>query len=76
MSKLRIAAGELAAVPVGATNTVREAKTVVITDRGRSDVAMVGDQRRNALKALGRHAAGRIDFEPPRFADRPRGARF
>ncbi|MGH6913334.1 MAG: type II toxin-antitoxin system prevent-host-death family antitoxin [Geminicoccales bacterium] len=83
MSELRIGARDFAADPLGAKNRARAGATVVITNRGRPDVAMVSHARRqaleaalpqSALEALGRHPAGSIEFEAPRIEDHAQGA--
>jgi antitoxin (DNA-binding transcriptional repressor) of toxin-antitoxin stability system len=83
MSELRIGARDFAANPLGAKNKAREGETVVITNRGRPDVAMVNYQRwkaleaarpSSALEALGQHPASSIEFEPPRIEDHAQGA--
>jgi prevent-host-death family protein len=83
MSELRIGAREFAADPLGVKNKARAGETVVITNRGRPDVAMVSYERWQALEAalppsareaLGRHPAGAIEFRPPRIEDHAQGA--
>ena len=83
MSELRIGARDFAADPLGAKNKARHGETVVITNRGRPDVAMVNYERwkaleaampRSALEALGQHPAGSIEFQPPRIEDHAQGA--
>jgi prevent-host-death family protein len=83
MSELRIGAREFAADPLGVKNKARAGETVVITNRGRPDVAMVSYERWQALEAalptsvleaLGRHPASVIEFRPPRIEDHARGA--
>ena len=83
MSELRIGARDFAADPLGAKNRARNGETVVITNRGRPDVAMVNYERwkaleaalpQSALEALGRHPASSIAFEPPRLGDHAEGA--
>jgi hypothetical protein len=68
---------------LGTKNKARAGQTVVITNRGRPDVAMVSYERwkaleaaspRSALEALGQHPAGSIEFEAPRIEDHARGA--
>ena len=82
MSELRIGARDFAADPLGAKNKAREGETVVITNRGRPDVAMVNYERwkaleaalpPSALEALGQHPASEIPFQPPRIEDHPEG---
>ena len=83
MSELRVGARDFAADPLGAKNKAREGETVVITNRGRPDVAMVSYERwkaleaalpRSALEALGQHPASSIEFQPPRIEDHAQGA--
>jgi prevent-host-death family protein len=83
MSELRIGARDFAADPSGAKNKARAGETVVITNRGRPDVAMVSYERwkaleaalpQSALEALGEHPASAIEFEAPRIEDHARGA--
>jgi prevent-host-death family protein len=83
MSELRIGARDFAADPLGVKNKARDGATVVITNRGRPDVAMVSYERwkaleaaspQSALDALGRHPAGSIAFEAPRIEDHAQGA--
>jgi prevent-host-death family protein len=83
MSELRIGARDFAADPLGVKNKARAGQTVVITNRGRPDVAMVDYERwkalegalpRSALDALGQHPASSIEFEAPRIEDHARGA--
>jgi len=83
MSELRIGARDFAADPLRAKNRARDGETVVITNRGRPDVAMVSYERwraleaalpRSALEALGEHPARSIDFRPPSIEDHPHGA--
>lgn len=85
MSELRIGARDFAADPLGVKNKARAGQTVVITNRGRPDVAMVSYERwkaleealpRSALEALGQHPASLIEFEAPRIEDHARGAEF
>lgn len=83
MPELRIGARDFAADPLGVKNRARDGETIVITNRGRPDVAMVSYERwqaleaalpQSALEALGRHPASEIEFEPPRVEDHPRRA--
>ena len=83
MSELRIGARDLAADPLGAKNKARDGETVVITNRGRPDVAMVNYRRwkaleaalpSSALEALGQHPASAIEFDPPRIEDHAQSA--
>jgi hypothetical protein len=83
MSELRIGARDFAADPLGAKNRARDGATVVITNRGRPDVAMVSYERwkalaaaapHSALEALGRHSASSVEFQPPRIEDHVQGA--
>ena len=83
MSELRIGARDFAADPLGLKNKARDGETVVITNRGRPDVAMVSYERwkaleaaspRSALEALGQHPASSIEFQPPRIEDHAGGA--
>jgi hypothetical protein len=85
MSELRIGARDFAADPLGAKNRARASATVVITNRGRLDVAMVSYERwkaleaampRSALEALGQHPASSIEFQPPRIEDHAQGAKL
>ncbi|HSA82299.1 MAG TPA: type II toxin-antitoxin system prevent-host-death family antitoxin [Geminicoccaceae bacterium] len=83
MPELRIRARDFAADPLGVKNKARDGEAVVITNRGRPDVAMVSYQRwraleavlpQSALEALGRHPASSIEFQPPRIEDHAEGA--
>jgi prevent-host-death family protein len=83
MSELRVGARDFAGDPLGTKNKARAGATVVITNRGRPDVAMVSYERwkaleaalpQSALDALGQHPASAIEFQPPRIEDHPRGA--
>jgi hypothetical protein len=83
MSELRVGARDFAADPLGAKNKARDGTTVVITNRGRPDVAMVSYERwkaleaalpGSALEALGQHPASAIEFQPPRIEDHAEGA--
>jgi prevent-host-death family protein len=83
MSELRVGARDFAADPLGAKNKARDGATVVITNRGRPDVAMVSYERwkaleaalpESALEALGRHPASSIEVEAPRIEDHAQGA--
>jgi prevent-host-death family protein len=83
MSELRLGARDFAADPLGAKNKARDGAIVVITNRGKPDVAMVSYERwkaleaalpQSVLEALGEHSASAIDFEAPRLLDRARGA--
>lgn len=83
MSELRIGARDFAADPLGAKRKAHEGETVVITNRGRPDVAMVSYARwkaleaalpQSALEALGEHPASSIEFQPPRIEDHAQGA--
>lgn len=83
MSELRIGARDFAADPLGVKNKARQGATVVITNRGRPDVAMVSYERwkaleaalpQSALEALGRHPASSLELEAPLIEDHARGA--
>lgn len=83
MAELRVGARDFAADPLGLKNKARQGETVVITNRGRPDVAMVSYERwkaleaalpRSALEALGRHPASEIELEATRLEDHPVGA--
>ena len=83
MSELRIGARDFAADPLGLKNKARDGETVVITNRGRPDVAMVSYERwkaleaalpQSVLEALGQHPASSIEFQPPRIEDHAEGA--
>lgn len=83
VSELRIGARDFAADPLGAKKKARAGETVVITNRGQPDIAMVSYERwkalegtspRSALEALGQHPAGSIDFQPPRIEGHAQGA--
>ena len=83
MSELHIGARDFAADPFGARNRARDGQTVVITNRGRPDVAIVSYERwkaleaaspRSALEALGQHPASSIEFQPPPIEDYAHGA--
>ncbi len=83
MSELRIGARDFAADPLGAKNKARAGEIVVITNRGRPDVAMVSYDRwkaletalpASALEALGQHPASAVEFKPSRIEDHAQGA--
>jgi antitoxin (DNA-binding transcriptional repressor) of toxin-antitoxin stability system len=68
---------------LGAKNKARAGETVVITNLGRPDVAIVSYERRktleaalprSALEALGQHPASENKFQPARVEDHPQGA--
>jgi prevent-host-death family protein len=83
LAELRIGARDFAADPLGVKNKARDGETVVITNRGRPDVAMVSYERwkaleaalpQSVLEALGQHPASSIEFQPPRIEDHARAA--
>ncbi len=83
MSEVRVGARKFAADPLGTKNKARAGATVIMTHRGRPDVAMVSYERwkaleaalpQSALDALGQHPASAIEFQPSRIEDHVQGA--